>query len=211
MQHYTIQSYKTKMPIFEGRFRSLCACLEAAVEENINLGHANLRNKNLTNACLDNALMPGADFTHANLTGANLSESVLRGAKFSGATLYNTCLACSDLRGAVFEDASFGATDITDSNLSQCSFSTLSCFSLDFSQVRTMQGCTFKNPDGSTSIMSRPPVVITGLGSMPLIFMDNHIKLGHDVTGYENGPAFLRQRLRIGQNTSRAAHYYSHG
>jgi hypothetical protein len=197
MQILSIQSYKTGEILFQGQFKNFKTCLAAAITEKITLAYADLKHKNLVNAQLDDACMPYADFTRSNLSGANLSESMMQGAQFTGVSLHNTCLAYSDLRGCVFENASFGATDVTGSDISFSSFSTLSCFSLDFMHVHAMKNCVFKNPDGTLSALSRPPIVVNGLGCMPLIFLDQHLKIGERLTAYPEWFTPLRDRLQI--------------
>ncbi|MCB1720885.1 MAG: pentapeptide repeat-containing protein [Alphaproteobacteria bacterium] len=185
MQHHQIRSTADNTVLFEGRFESFKACLEQAVADRVALHCVNLRNQNLTNANLDDALMPGADFSGSNLTGANMSESYLKGANFKDAALYNTCFYDSNLSACNFEDAAFGATDIHGTILSHAQFSTLSCFSLDFVRAKAMSGCIFINPDGRVCEMSKPPIVVRGVGNAPIILLDNQIKAGHNVIDHK--------------------------
>ena len=156
MKHYQIISTKTGKILFAGLYADF-------------------------NHCLEDAVLPHADFSGANLSGTNLSEAYLKGAKFAGAALFNTCLSYSNLRACDFRNASFGATDIVGTILSQAQFSTLSCFSLDFSSVRQMDSCLFIDHDGRFSEMSKPPVVIKGIGNKPIILTDHDIRAGHNV------------------------------
>jgi hypothetical protein len=110
-----------------------------------------------------------------------MSEAYLKGSIFDGAALYNTCFNDSNLSACNFTDTSFGATDIHGSIISHSQFSTLSCFSLDFTHVRQMSGCIFINPDGQICAMSKPPIVIRGMGREPLILLDNRAKAGHNI------------------------------
>jgi len=181
MKHYQIRSRDKHTVLFEGFFENFKTCLETAVAGKAILNHADLSNRNLSNANLDDAIMPGADFSNANLTGANMSEAYFKDCRFSGAALYNTCFYDSNLTGCDFSDASFGATDIFGTIISHSRFSTLSCFSLDFQAVENMDGCVFKNRDGRICRMSRPPLVVKGLGRKPIIFMDDHVKAGHNI------------------------------
>jgi hypothetical protein len=180
MQNYRLATVHNDETLFEGRFYSFKACLEDAIKRRINLRNINLRQLNLSNANLDNAVMPDADFSGTNLTGANISESYLKGAKFVGSALYNTFFCDSNISDCDFEAASFGATDLHGAMLVNARFSTLSCFSLDFVKVRHMSNCLFVDPDGHISNMSRPPIVIRGLGREPVIFMDRDIRAGHN-------------------------------
>lgn len=194
MKHFQIKTGHNDTVLYEGKFQKFRHCIEQAVRENVALEGADLSNRNLSNITLDDANMPRADFSGSNLTGANLSEAKLRGASFKGTDLYNTCLAWSDLRGAHFEDASFGATDVTGADISHSIFSTLSCFSLDFAMTALMDGCIFTNPDGVIATMSNPPVVIRGATSNIIIFMDNCVKIDHEVLDYQSGIALLKKR-----------------
>lgn len=193
---FTIRNARTGAILYKQNAACFSACLEQAIEKKICLDHADLRNCNLINANMDNAQLDHADFTNANLAGANLSEAQLKGARFSNTTLYDTCLAYSCLRSANFEDAFFGATDITGADISHSSFSTLSCFTLDFVHADSMQRCIFKNPDGRLSEMSHPPIVIKGLPKT-LIFLDRHVKVEHDVYDSAKWVPFIKTALPL--------------
>lgn len=195
MKQFQIKSRVDKKILFEGKFESFKTCLEAAVGERAYLANANLKNSNLSNAMLDDALMPCADFTGANLTGANLSEALLHGSVFSNAALYNVCFAWSDLQKCNFGNAFFGATDITGCDISFSSFSALSCFTLDFSDTRRMTGCMFNSSAGQNSVFSRPPVVIRGLGSLPLVLMEQSVSNGHEPMHYQDFLALLKSHF----------------
>ncbi|MCC7305545.1 MAG: pentapeptide repeat-containing protein [Alphaproteobacteria bacterium] len=177
--------------LFEGKFKDFKTCLEQAVKDNVDLSKAHLARRNLSNTMLDGAMLKGADFTGANLCGSNLSESQLDGAVFISADLVNACLACASMRGCLFGDASFGATIITGADISYATFSTLSCFTLDFMHTRAMEGCIFSDPEGLHLSMSRPPVVIKGLSAEAIIFMDRHIKIDSRVFNTKDGISFL--------------------
>jgi hypothetical protein len=184
MKFFQIRSLRKKHVLFEGHFLSFKACVETAIHEKADLTGADLRHKNLQDANLDAAHMPHADFTGTNMAGANLSECVLNGAILCNAALYNTCMAYSDLRDCDFSGAAFGATDIAGSLLSGSTFTTLSCFTLDFKTTRGMNNCRFVDKDGTSSHMSRPPVVIYGLAALPLVLLDRHIRCGHALLGH---------------------------
>ena len=195
MKIYDIISRHSDTVLFSGRFRSFRHALECAVADNTDLTGADLRARNLSGVSLDDARLAQADFTGSNLTGANLSEAPLRGSSFVNTCLYNTCLAYSDLQGCSFVDASFGGTDITGSNLSYATFSTLSCFSLDFVDAAAMTGCVFTNPDGLIATMSKPPLVIKGASRSVIIFMDRTVKIDHALYDYPGGIAFLKKSI----------------
>ena len=181
MKQFQIKTLSDQSVIFEGRFFSFHECLETAVRQKVNLERADLRGRNLININLDDAIMPTADFTASNLSGANMSEGFFRGCKFNGAALYNTCFVDSNISNCDFKDASFGATDIEGTILNGAQFSTLSAFTLDFARTRGMRGCNFINPDGQICRMSKPPIVIHGLGRAPIIMMDDKTKYGQNI------------------------------
>jgi uncharacterized protein YjbI with pentapeptide repeats len=92
MTNYKIHETNSGRTLFEGHFTSFKNCLETAVKDRINLSGADFTNKNLSNANIDDAIMPDANFTNTNLSGANISESNIKNATFTNTTLYNTCL-----------------------------------------------------------------------------------------------------------------------
>jgi len=188
MQHYQLRKDTDNSIIFEGYYNSMNTCLEDAVNRNVVLSHVNLKNQNLTNANLDGCIMSHANFCGANLTGANLSEADLNHALFYNCGLYNTCLSYSDLSHSDFRDAFFGATLIDGSNLQQCLFSTLSSLDLNFQYVANMAGCAYTDPDGQQHNMSTPPIVIKGLLSVPIIVLDDLIKIGSKTISKTNLP-----------------------
>jgi hypothetical protein len=173
MKIQSIHSAVTGAMLFEGRYDSFIDCLEQAVQLRVLMNGADLRNRNLSNACLDDGLFAGADFSGSNLTGANLSEAALAGACFENADLYNTCLAYTDLRGCRFGNANFGATDITGADLSQAHFAALSCFSLDFIHTAAMKDCRYYTEDNAEFTFSEPPIVIRGLGRRLVVMTDS--------------------------------------
>ena len=178
MNIYQIIS-QTSTVLFEDKAESYQTFVEQAVTQNINLDHADFRFRNMTGFTLDGAQMHHADFTGCNLDGANLSESDLSYADFTDCTLYNACLAHSNLRAGNFMRAFFGATDITGGDLSDASFSSLSCFSLNFATAGSTQGAHFRSADGRVSQMTDTPIIIHGLDPQPLIFIDKDMYLGH--------------------------------
>jgi uncharacterized protein YjbI with pentapeptide repeats len=184
MTREKIKSALTGKTLYEGTFSSFKSCLEQAVCDRVNLSGADLKNLNLTNACLDDSLLTGADFSGSNLAGANLSEAHLRGAQFCGSDLYNTCFSYADAKSCDFTDASFGATDISGTDLSNSIFSTLSCFTLDYAGAAGIRNCRFSNDAGQTFFWSRPPVVIRGLGQKIIVFTDQCWMHGASIMPY---------------------------
>ncbi|MDH5722839.1 MAG: pentapeptide repeat-containing protein [Alphaproteobacteria bacterium] len=181
MNVITLKSHKTGKIIFSGPYNSVVDCLEDAVSKKINLAYVDLRYQNLSNANLDDAHMPYANLTGCNLSGTNFSESILHESDFQHASLYNCYLSYSDLQGCNFRHSDFGATNIVGANIENCSFSTLSCFTLDFSHASSMKGCTFNHYNGDVYPMSGSPVVISGLFKTPVIIMDTIIKIGKNI------------------------------
>jgi len=178
MDHFTLRKHTDNTILYEGRFGSLNQCLEAAVNDGTKLSHINLRNQNLTNVNIDGASMPYASFSGSNLSGANLSEAVLSNANFKNASLYNCCMSYSDLRGCDFLGANFGGTLIDGADLGNGTFSTLSCFDLDFVYCKNLNGSRFIEPDNRGFEMSGAPIVIKGLLNVPIILFDETVKIG---------------------------------
>ncbi|NCT40386.1 MAG: pentapeptide repeat-containing protein [Alphaproteobacteria bacterium] len=179
MKNYKLISKDTEKTLFSGFFQDFKTCLEEAVSRRIPLNKINLSGKNLSNANLDDGIFGEADFTNTNLTGANISESYCKGANFENASLFNTCLAYSNLTGCNFKHASFGATDMSAAIIDRAQFSTLSAFTIDFTKIRQMRGCTYHAHDGQISTLSKPPIVITGIAPSPIIMLDDHVYTGH--------------------------------
>lgn len=194
MTYITLSSYKTRTPLFAGTYANITACLEAAIEQSINLNHIDLRHQNLSNGNFDGAYMPYADLTGANLSGANLSEAILNGGIFTNTDLYNTCLCYSDLQNCDFTSSNFGGTDICGANIDGSKFSTLSSLDLDFFSTGSMQGCCYVNDPLESCDMSCHPVVIKGLLSTPIVIFDNMIKISGSLFPKDIFP-FLIQAL----------------
>lgn len=183
MNYYVLSKHTDKTKLYEGDFNSFIDCLEDAVSKNIPLSYIDLSNKNLTNANLDGCIMHHADFTGTNLSGANLSEANITNATFANASLYNTCLSYSNIQHSNFNGASFGATLIEGADLEGCTFSTLSCFDLDFIHTNKMSGCTYISPTKERCAMSNAPIIIKGLLNVPIIIFDDMMKIGNKSYG----------------------------
>lgn len=180
MPLFTITTHNDNTLLYQDETCTFTQCLERAVEEQIDLSYANLANLNLSNANLDDARLNHANFSGSNLTGANLSEASLRYSDFSNAALFNTCLAYSDLSACTFKNTQFGATDIAASILDRSHFTGLSCYSLPFVTCKSMQGCVFETSSNGQKTLSKPPIVVYGLASTPLIISDSHVQKGHE-------------------------------
>ncbi len=204
MKHFELRSTKNNSILFQGNFTTFTKCLEQAISDNVRLHHADLNNQNLSNANLDDAKLAEANFTNTNLSGANMSEAYLKGARFYNAALYNTCFCDSNLTACNFDNATFGGTDIFGAVIDKSQFSTLSAFTLDFGAARQMLGCIFITRDGKISRMSKPPIVINGMGKHPIVIMDDAVHSGHNLIDHKRllpiaqklSARTLRKRLR---------------
>ncbi len=179
-----IINHRTGTLIYQGRFQTAGACLEQAAADNVSLDYADLRNANLAGTALDGISMRYALLDRVNLTGANLSEARLDGASFRGATLQGACLAFSTMEHCNFDGTFFGATDIAGAVLDDSHFSTLSAFSLNFIDCTSLHGCTYQEDGEERCHFSSPPLVLHGL-SLPVVFMQDHLKIGAAVKHYE--------------------------
>jgi len=206
MLYYMIKSASAETILFSGHYKSFSDCITDAVAQGISLRKADFRNTNLSNAELDGGDFAGALFTGANLTAANLSECDLRRADFTNTILHSTILCDSDVSHANFEGALFGATEIAGATLLHCIFTTLSAFTLPFDEADMIRDCDFINGCGTVCPFSRQPLVIRGL-SAPVVVMDRHIKIGHQVFPLDTIPGWIASgnlnprnlRLRIEQ------------
>lgn len=181
MRLYQLRSTQNGKILYQGEFKSFQSMLEQTARDKTPVPYADMKHRNLSNADLDGLIAPHGDFSGSNLTGANISESYLNNSNFSGCALYNACLCESSIANSNFDGAFFGGTDIYDSLISHSQFSTLSAFSLDFQSVKEMKDCVFINANGRISKMSKPPIVIMGMRRSPTVFLDDTVKLGHNI------------------------------
>ncbi len=185
MPRLQIKNHRTGETLYEGSFDTAKDCIEQAASEGVNLDYADLHHTNLSNAALDDIVMRHARLDGSNLTGANLSEARLDGTSFTNTTMHGACLCESSLKGCNFEGASFGATDITGSILQNCSFSTLSAFTLNFINAKTVKDCRFEDNTKAICPFSKPPVILQGL-ALPVILLDRHLKIGSTIKTYQD-------------------------
>jgi hypothetical protein len=190
MHYYSVKSAFADNLLFSGHYRSLAECVTDAVARRISLRGADFSNANLTNAEMDGGDYAGAIFNGANLTGANVSEADLRHTDFRNAVLHGAILCDSDLSEANFDGALFGATEIAGATLQQCVFTTLSAFTLPFEEADMIKDCRFINPCETVCPFSRQPLVMQGL-SAPVVVMDRHIKIGHQVFPLDAIPGWI--------------------
>ncbi|MAE50618.1 MAG: hypothetical protein CMH27_02290 [Micavibrio sp.] len=179
MKHIIIRNKNNGLTIHEGYYNSDKDCIEDAVAQNIDLSHADLSYKNLSCANIDTAQLFCADLRHCNLSNANISESHLDNANMEDTNLVGACLAETSLKNASMINASFGATDMTYATIDACKFNTLSALHLDFSTVKSMQGCAFYTIEKDIHVFSAPPITISGLPQGNIYIIDNKALLGH--------------------------------
>ncbi len=180
MKKITINHFRTKQTLFEGRFKSLRHAVEAAVEDKISLAFADLRRANLVNAEIDGAILDSAQLENANLLGANISEASLHRTNFKNAHMHSTVLCESIVDAANFEGALFGGTDIAGSRIKRCLFDTLSAFSLNFRDADDVSLNGFMAAHEQLCEFSRPPLILNGL-AYPVACLD-HTLLVHRQT-----------------------------
>ncbi len=178
MKHFTLRKHTDRTILYDGEFKAFKHCLEDAVNRNIDLSYINLTDQDLSNVNIDGAHMPYTDFSGSNLSGANLSEAIFHNSNFRETSLYNCCMSHSDLRKSDFCGASFGGTLIDHTDLGGSSFSTLSCFDLDFVYCKNLEGCKFFEPSNRHYDMSGAPIVIKGMLNTPIILFDKTVKIG---------------------------------
>jgi uncharacterized protein YjbI with pentapeptide repeats len=164
--------------VFSGNYASLRLSVEAALEAGTTLDEVDLKNANLCNSRIDGIKMRSADLRRSNLSGANISEADLDRSDFREAEFYNTCLCVSRIKGCDFRHARFGGTDITASKIDGSLFAGLSCFSLNFRETLSMDGCFYEDINANLLSMSKPPVVIYGLERF-IAFLDDHLLIGN--------------------------------
>jgi len=99
--------------LFDGKYDTIKALVEAAVKSGVDLSYADLRGVDLSDANLR-----GAKLRYANLFGANLSGADLRGADLSYANLIGTDLRCTDLSYANLERAKLSNAKLWGTNFS---------------------------------------------------------------------------------------------
>lgn len=166
--------------IYEGRFSNVRQGVEMAVADKCPLKNINLRQANLMGAQIDGAYMPDACFWGANLNSANMTEGDFSGADFRTVNLPDTCLAEADCTGADFSGAYFSRTIFRAANLSQTRFSCPSLFSIDLSDIRTLEGAIYSHLGEVDCDLSHAPLIISGLQKQ-LVFMDDSVLVGTDI------------------------------
>ncbi len=129
--------------LYEGNFKTMRRCVEAAVIKGVDLSRANLRGINLRYAKLDTAKLNGAclwgvDLSHADIAGAYLYET-----DFRASALRQTCLAESDARGADFRGAFFDRAIFRAGQFDRAQFSCPSLFSCALEEAESFESAVY--------------------------------------------------------------------
>lgn len=100
----------------------------------------NLMLLNLTKACLNYAMLPGANFWKTNffgadLIGANLAGANLQEANLSGVNLANANLSGANLSAAKLEGANLSGANLLGANLQLCSFTNACLFEAQLDDI----------------------------------------------------------------------------
>lgn len=93
VRHYEIKRRATGAVLWEGDFRTLARCVEAAVLVGTDLSDADPHGADLTGANLSHGKLASADLTNADLTRVSLVGADLTGAILDGATLAYTSIS----------------------------------------------------------------------------------------------------------------------
>lgn len=184
---FQIKKYCTETILFEGNFKSLRACVEAAVKARASLSWANFSGADLSGADLSWASLSWADFSGANLSGANISWASLSWANFSwanlsgadvsGANLSWANLSWANLSGAKWRE---GVT-LKQSPVKECTRSDGYLFRLLDCDVgwRVSAGCRFFTLDEAWKHWGHGQRADTRLGEESediLILFEHHIQ-----------------------------------
>lgn len=129
--------------LFEGRYKTIRRCIEAAVKKKIDLSNIDLKNINLRHTNLDGAIMPDARFWGANLTLTNMSGGYFDGSDFRRSVCADTCMAESSFNRCDFRGAFFSRTIIRASHFDQTQFSCPSALSLPWGETYSTKGAIF--------------------------------------------------------------------
>jgi len=108
--------------LFETEAETLKDALEEAVELQVNLCCADLRNADLGGACLANAQLSNAGFSGANLFGVMWWGATLIGTDFCNADLRYANFRHANLKKAVLRNSELTCTCFLGSNLTQADF-----------------------------------------------------------------------------------------
>lgn len=184
LKHYTLQTRQQEIR-YQGYFESFAACLESALQNNVDCTFLNLRDSNLSQANLDGGNFTSCDFTSANLNGTNMSECILSNASFSNASFADVCLCESKIEDCLFFETSFSGTDIASSSLKNCLFSCPSFFGINIHEAQEISGCRYYH-DGEYCPINSQPIILSGL-SKRLIILDSHLMLGNKIFARQSG------------------------
>lgn len=174
MKTITIRHYESFQIIYQCKINDIKQCLEKAIQENIDLDGADLRNKDLRNINLDGTSLKNIQFQNCDLTGANISEATLDHCNFSYAKLIDCCLYETEIKHCHFKETFFAATDITMASFHNCNFSGTNFKSLNFTDHTRITECHYLSEDNYLCSINKAPMNITGFGS-PILITDEHI------------------------------------
>lgn len=166
--------------LFEGRFSTLRRCVEAAIDDNIDLTGVNLRRARLRHACLDGGRLAGACLWGAQLAHAQMSGADFTGADFRLSDLKDACLAQSSCRGCDFRGAYFTGAIVRDSYFDAAEFSCPSIFSVPWEEAASLKGAVYWHKGEVPCALSRAPLVISGLPRR-VVMMQNHVLIGTEL------------------------------
>lgn len=193
MKTTTIRHYESFQIIFQCKNSNIKECIEIAIQQNIDLNGADLRNKDLRNINLDGAKLHNVQFQNCDLTGANLSEADLDNCNFSYAKLIDCCISYSTLKNCYFKETTFAATDFAMATLYNCNFSGPSFRNTNFSDHTTLTECHYISENNNLCAVNQPPVTITGFNS-PILLTDNHIITREDTYDFHSWKTALTQK-----------------
>lgn len=144
--------------LYEGQAPNFKSLIQNALEDNINLKHADFSNMDLSQSNLDGYDLSEAIFKNTNLTDANLSEAILKNCLFQNTRLFDTCFCETDFTGSRFIDCLFGCTDFSYATLDNCLFEGPGLFDVHLHEAVSMK-CALYKWHGQIYPMSTPPLL----------------------------------------------------
>ncbi len=154
--------------LFEGSFKTLRRCVEAAISDKVDLADANLRGANLRYGKLDEASLNGACLWGADLTHADCAGSTMKKTDFRATNLKDACLAESDLSDADFRGSYFENTIIRAAIFDRAQFSCPSVFSCDFSEAKHFNDAIYWHLGETACALPAKPGIIRPPVTLPL-------------------------------------------
>lgn len=164
-------------------FNTARDCIEAALNQGIDLSYVDLSNQDLRDINLDDAIIRHGNFRGADLRGANMSEGIFDHCDFSNAFMQGACLNLSSFQSCGFVYTRFGDTDCAGTNFRRSIFGGLSSFSLKFFEAERLSDVSYFHEDERLYAMTNPPVVIQGLKHSTII-LDTHFLDGAEMRAH---------------------------